>query len=414
MKDAIILSVGGSPEPIIKSIQALQPDFICFLASQESVDRVSEIKNQSHFKGKDVKVIVDDPQDLVSCYNKAMECVRIAQNAGHTAQQITIDFTGGTKVMTAALSLAALTQGCQVCYIGGTERDKGGLGVVISGYEEIKQSINPWTLFAVEEKKKVQDAFNSNRFYAVKNIVSQLPEHVASEEDTFLLKRLAEIADGYDNWDKFNHREAIQIIKPALEKKLIPFSKGKKMPGLSDFLSDIETNMTFLEKLQKTREDSPERMELLILDLLANAERRARDEKYDDAVIRCYRALEMIGQKNFIHEFKCKNDNVSPHVLPDSLKEDYLKKYSKKDGNLELPLFPTFLALAEKGNPAGLVFRENLKMFSDATHSRNHSILAHGTQSVGESGFTRLFDLVLEKFGIKVEDCPRFPQLCLF
>lgn len=40
---ALIVSVGGSPAPVVKSLQVHSPDFVCFLTSQACVDLIPAI-----------------------------------------------------------------------------------------------------------------------------------------------------------------------------------------------------------------------------------------------------------------------------------------------------------------------------------------------------------------------------------
>ncbi|GAI29689.1 unnamed protein product, partial [marine sediment metagenome] len=120
MAPGLLLSVGGTPEPLIRSLQEHKPKAVCFLASQGSIDLVSEIKKKAiGLNFKDYKVIIDDINDTTHCYEKALVCCDFLEKEGISPQDIVVDFTGGTKVMSAALTLLAVSRNYQLSYIGG-------------------------------------------------------------------------------------------------------------------------------------------------------------------------------------------------------------------------------------------------------------------------------------------------------
>lgn len=165
--EGMIITVGGTPQPIIKTILEHQPSFVCFLTSQDSVDKVTEVKEGlGQLEKRDRKVIVDDVNDLVNCYTKALECVRWIERENVPPERVIVDYTGGTKSMSVAVALACVSRGYHFSYVGGTQRTKGGLGTVIDGTQEVWTEVSPWTLFAVEERRRMADFFNTYRFSA--------------------------------------------------------------------------------------------------------------------------------------------------------------------------------------------------------------------------------------------------------
>ena len=91
---AMIISVGGTPEPVVSSLLNHGPDYVCFFASQQSLDMIGEIKNQfkeKEQKFKDYKVICDDAEDLVHCYGKALECTKKITEQGADPLKVVVD-----------------------------------------------------------------------------------------------------------------------------------------------------------------------------------------------------------------------------------------------------------------------------------------------------------------------------------
>ncbi|MDO9559797.1 MAG: hypothetical protein Q7I89_08950 [Syntrophales bacterium] len=148
MPKTMIMSLGGSPEPLNKSIVSHRPENIIFLASHDSVALAGDILKKLDFKPAAVYEITDDPNSMFECYKKARRCVDRTKKMGVAPQNVIVDYTGGTKVMTAALILATIGQPFQFNYVGGEQRNKNGLGVVMDGHEKMFAEMNPWWLLA--------------------------------------------------------------------------------------------------------------------------------------------------------------------------------------------------------------------------------------------------------------------------
>ena len=76
MAKAMIISVGGTPQPLIKSIEEYEPEFVSFFASQDTCDNISQIKAAVSQLGLIIKTeltIVDDVNSLLHCHEKAEE-----------------------------------------------------------------------------------------------------------------------------------------------------------------------------------------------------------------------------------------------------------------------------------------------------------------------------------------------------
>jgi CRISPR-associated protein (TIGR02710 family) len=115
--------------------------------------------------------------------------------------------------------------------------------------------------------------------------------------------------------------------------------------------------------------------------LFLNAQRRREEGKYDDAVARLYRLIEMAGQAALMDR-GVDTGNVEPDRLPDSLRAEYAARRSPDTGKIVLGLQEDYRILAAFGNPLGEAFLEN-KRLRDLLAARNLSILAHGRAPVG-------------------------------
>ena len=199
---AIIISVGGTSEPIVSSLLNHGPDYVCFFASQQSLDKIGEIKNQVKAKGqkfKDYKVICDDAEDLIHCYEKALECTKKITEQGVDPHKVVVDYTGGTKTMTAALALATVGHGFSFSYVGGHERTKDGLGIVVTGTEVVETGVSPWQIFAVEEKKRISLFVSSFQYEAAISTMQETMDTL-QEGEREIWTGILETLRGYLAW----------------------------------------------------------------------------------------------------------------------------------------------------------------------------------------------------------------------
>ncbi len=153
----MLISLGGSSEPVVASILKHKPEYVCFFASQQSRALTGEVSRLISKKGHEItyeSVVCDDVNNLVYCYEKVLECTDKLAEKGANPENVVVDYTGGTKTMTVALTLATFGHGYNFSYVGGENRTKNGMGVVISGEELVMTDISPWQIVAVEEQKR--------------------------------------------------------------------------------------------------------------------------------------------------------------------------------------------------------------------------------------------------------------------
>src|SRR5579875_1353395 len=268
-----------------------------------------------------------------------------------------------------------------------------------SGYERIRQFANPWRVYATERKKLAQALFKKHRYEGAAQILRNLPTET-EERERELLGAVAEVAEAYARWDRFRHKEAVEKLKRASD-RLSQSSKllGAEEPWLKDFAAQVERSLEQLQFIQqRTRNFEPGRRDpALAADLGACAERRIESDAFDDAVARLYRAIEMLGQCEFERVFNTDPSRADPERLPESLREEYRRKYrdDQDDGRLKLPLFAVFNALAKHGKTQlSQKFQESLDELKKLLHARNESVLGHGTTPVKEATASKMLEFV--------------------
>jgi len=409
---ALLISVGGSPEPVIYSINELKPECLCFFASAETR---SIINNDILPKIVDrpvwmAEVITEDADDLLTCYRAISgKWKDIQKNWRLEPGDWVVDYTGGTKPMVAALVLATVDDSSGYRYISGKERTKGGVGIVVNGKEQVLHHINPWDELAIKERHETALLFKRARYYQAAEIFRQLAQRV-SGGDKHLYKALGDIAEGYGLWDNFQHRQAWEKLKPS-QKSLEMATVFGGPPGFKQFTEDLKKNLSFLERLALS---TPGIKYEHFLDIMANARRRADIEnKYDDAVARLYRAVEAYAQIK-LSGGGINTSDVKIDSLPQEIRTEFSNKYKDEiDNRIKLPLYGSYKVLELLKDPAGQLFFEQWPQMKLLLDLRNKSILAHGFEPVKRERYEDLFNLVCKISGINEGSLPDFPNIML-
>lgn len=407
----MIVSVGGTPAPIIFSLNKAKPEYICFFVSKDTKRMIEgDILLRLEYRPRHFDWIVTPNAELLSeSYRHLVKKLpEIIEKWELDPGDICVDYTGGTKTMSVALALATVDRSCCYSYVGGSERSKGGVGVVIDGNEKMHFLENPWDEIAQVEKREACILFNKARYATAVDIFEKCVERVSKDQKP-LFKALCEMATGYDLWDRFKHADASKHLFKCRE-TLTALSSEKK--EIKPLVKQLEANIEFINHLLSDKKPSI----LYFQDLLANAKRRADlEKKYDDAIARLYRAIEVLGQSELKNRYGIETSNVKEELIPEALRVEYRHKYRDKyDSKIKLPLFASYQLLKVLGSDlAARFFNHYEDKIRPLLNVRNNSILAHGFNPVDERNFRKLFDAVLEVFETKEEDIPEFPLLKL-
>ncbi|NVM21951.1 MAG: TIGR02710 family CRISPR-associated protein [Desulfobacterales bacterium] len=408
MPKTMIMSLGGSPEPLTRSIEANRPERIVFLASHDSVGLAGAVFEPLDFKPHAEYEITEDPNILFECYRAARRCVDRVTRYGIEPRDVTIDYTGGTKVMTAAVILATVGKPYGFNYVGGRERNKGGLGTVMDGREKLFREMSPWSVFAEEERRQVVTLFNRRRFAAVLEIIERCSWDLPVRIENYF-RFVQPMAEGFLFWEQFKHAATLRRLDQGLL-ALKGYIKAYPDADLDAFSKQVGECRTFLDRVVANTDGLKKLHFLLVEDLLNNARRRVMDRRYDDATARIYRALELYGQVFFERVAGCSNGKVRPEIIPEELREEFVRKYRDPGKRLlKLPLTATFRYLKSVGHDVGKRYFERAEEIKKITSNRNESILAHGIKPISEHAIDTIFKTVSEF--VQVTDFFDFPAL---
>jgi len=373
---------------LLTSIESYNPDKIVFFGSEESIETVESLKEQYYEKkGKELEncefVGLKDIDDFYECYTRIEEELKEEEKDGN---EIIIDYTSGTKTMTTSAAICAMLYQKKLSLVAGK---RGENGVVIPGTEAARVQ----NLFAAYDKyllDRAKEAFNSYRFGEAMGYL----DRIVALEDKEEYKKLVK---AYDLWDKFEHEKAFQMLE------------GVKA-------GETAYNKSFLGRLMNARE----KQDFILVDLMNNARRRMEEGKYDDAVARLYRTVELIAQYRLKMKYEIDTSDVDTwHLKTLGMERKVLEKYEElrdEKGKIKLPLRKDFELLQDLGDEVGKKFLEDKKM-QDLLSKRNNSILAHGLVPVKREDAERMFESVRGYVELVVEDAEglmiesEFPRL---
>lgn len=453
MINVLIVSLGTSPDPIVNCILSLRPDRVVFLCSSETqklVDLVLARVPLADFKPeRDVVVlqqrlstkqgeeVINELDQLDRVYARSLDlfaAIRLQQ----PSCSITADYTGGTKTMTTGLAMAAIDDGAVKLNLTISTRttepspasrynfDLAGalINEIVENGEldkEKQKTLSKLIELLPQLKTLAKNHSNSaiTGFSAPVGVSTaaiqarrlqewELPELLARfeyEAARRAVRRVLDLGDqdpqtsrllnglhyrlvALDAWDRFDHRRALEVLErlgdPSLVKTLLfPL---KRVVGSRQILD----RQAATEKWPSMTGHGLAAVE----DLLRNAERRAAQDRYDDAVGRLYRAMELTVQILLKESADIETADVAIQKLPPPLQATYqAKKEAIADGGkLKLALVNAYDLLADLEHPVGIRWREQRSSIENCLKTRNHSLFAHGFSPISYGDWKALLD----------------------
>ena len=180
----------------------------------------------------------------------------------------------------------------------------------------------------------------------------------------------------------------------------------------STFANDVQHNLDFLKAFKQDSANFKTLCQSYLLDLMANAKRRAAEGKYDDGVARLYRSLELLEQIQLktVHNVDTSKEPLS--CIPPKLRDEFQKKHlNHATGKLTLPLHDSYRLLNALDDKVGKLYTSLGKNLSTLLNVRNNSILAHGINPVKKDVFDDMLQMILTFGDITESDLPVFPSI---
>lgn len=410
MKTIGVFTVGGSPAPIVNAIKETNFDFIYFICSSGKSEVASE-RIVDGEKLKDNEIIIVRECNLTSeQYEKILLPVDIIDDLNETFKEIekqlisrinerfpeeeTIkviaNYTGGTKTMSVALVLVSIFQeGWELCFNAG---QRTNLTKIDSG--DFPVAINKMNLLYRIDKTYFDSLMKGYYYEEIIEKTKTYLKYPLNHETRNEIMLIRNILYAFVLWDKFQHEGAYEEFERIL----------KAITKDSPVQKSVVKYYLWLKQILGKKE--PFHGYERVIDLMMNAERRAEQERYDDAVARYYRAIEMIAQLRLKLSYGIDNSKINCDELKIDLQNskfnvqtekaiEFLREECKKnseDGILKLALTKSYELLGSMDDPVGKLYLERKNKLLDCLKSRNNSILAHGLTPILKEEFREIKD----------------------
>ncbi len=352
------------------SIQHHNPEKVIFLVSEQSKNEVLPLIVED-MDSEYETIDVSDINDIDKLYEKFVTIFSLLLKRGYKHKDIVVDFTSGTKAMSAALAIASISMEIEnLSYIMGDRKD----GTVISGRERILP-LRPYSILIDNQLKIIDTLFSFYRFDACIDIINTLKRKTNADDIQSILNKYENICLAYSLWDKFDHSSAQEKLK--------------------DVKNILRKNYGFLGRLNALKKNEENDVfEYLIADLINNAKRRGKEGRYDDAVARLYRAVEMVAQYR-LKSLGFDTSDIDMRKIPEKHKEKYNQLKDKKTGKIKLPLYKSYELLSDIDDEIGKKFYENEEL-QKYLRVRNDSVLAHGITPITQELYEKLLKATID------------------
>lgn len=407
MNKILVVTVGGSCAPVVNAVRMGGYDHVFFVCSSGSkgsevtVDGEGKPCKEMRDGRSDMSIVaqtglsrdhcskwtLEDPDNLGICYQRLKELKGFISKSFGREAHVVANYTGGTKTMSVALSMAALASGWELQVNRGPRIDlvkvRHGDVPVFAAMSDIYE--DRYTILADQAARRYD--------YGLASVLANdlLKMHLSPDSQR-IWANVHAVTTGFTLWDSFDHLKALE--------HLMPFGR---------YYSNC---IVALKKLSGQEKGNGYEA---VSDLLNNAERRASQERFDDAVARLYRATEMLAQIRLFREYELDSNKLTLNDLPENLRPKY-EPFVCDNGKVLLGLRKSFELLDRLDDPVGGLFETKRNAVINALTIRNNSILAHGCKPVGREDYEKVWEtlhgLITEAVGLAKGrlDVPQFPR----
>ena len=366
---------------LYSTITKIYPNHVVFFASHKSKHTIDYIKelfekdNDEFVMGEDYQIVnLEAIDDFNACFEVFESKIWEYQySEDKNDYQIIMDYTSGTKTMSAAMACCGMFYRTDLISIGG-DRSKGE----VSAGTEL---INYQNLYKIYDRfVRSRHNFNANRFRECIEMLNYIVD-LNIDKDSFL-----ELCRGYYAWDVMEFEEAYNHLRKVNANHM----------EVVEIKGTLKKNLNALGIIVNSRSENLKNCYILA-SLINNSIRRAEEYKYDDAIARLYRSFELIAQIR-LTKYGIFTSDVDTSVLADNnVSEDFIEELEKtrEDGKIRIGLIKDFLLLNELNDTLGKIYIENENKIKNMTQKRNYSILAHGLNSQSKQDFDDFLEVVL-------------------
>jgi len=408
---ALVIALTDHAAAAVYSINRLQPESLCFVLPEGAKSLVeSEVQPKiEHMPKRWDWVVMAETGEFLGCYQALARTLPEMLHTWHVQLgELVVDVTGATPAMAGALSLVTMPMSSRIVSLVPAREGQEGDRIDISGQPCIWTQGNPWDEAASVSRREGCELFNRRLFAAAAKLFHEIEARVSGGQKP-LYRAFADLADGYDLWERFQYRQAWEKLKTAL-KAFEMASLWGGPPGLTSLVPAVKANAGFLEKL--VLDPAPVK-DMQCLDLLAHAGRRLHGlHDPEGAMVSLVRALEGFAQRQLFKEYSIKTWDVQLEQLPEALRETCRTCWLEDlDGKYKLPVQAQFRALAGLGDQMGQAFLREWPTMKPLLNAANQAVLGHGFEPLKAERVQQLYEVVVKLSGANETSLPKFPML---
>ena len=400
MTTILICTVGGSHQPIVTAITVEKPDHVYFICTDrdpatntpgsnlqitgkgccikarfnDDAPNLPNIPTQAGLNADQFSVYITSSDELDQIYSDCNKAIKDALSQFPSAK-IIADYTGGTKSMCAGLVMAAMEyEDIELQLITGSRNNL----VAVNDGDQYRLFVNTK---GIQFERLIAPYRQAWTRYAYSEAEDGL-KHTAVPQDGELraqYTRFRDLSRAFAEWDNFNHQTALEILQRYA-------SVLGPRPDFSCYF-DVATRLN--------NDNHNVREAAQLLDLYRNAQRRAAQGRYDDAIARVYRLIEWTAQWLLRTQCNIQTGDVKEQDIPEGLT---LTK-NHDSGQYQAGLFAAWqlVRFKTKGAAAQFIVAQENNM-RNHIKVRNLSILAHGFEPVRASDWQPIHSWLEEHF----------------
>ena len=366
--------------PIKKSIAHGVWKRIVFLPSKETAKNAEFIRTS--FPSLDAAVIplkkAGDENDPDVCYRHFSDVLE-SEIRQVGADRVVVDFTRGTKAMSAAIVAAAIRHGVtNVRYMYSEQRD--ARGVAISGDEKVGE-FDVAEPLAHRRLDRLIALIKLCDFAGAKSILLDPSASGKSTTIRDITRWTTNVIDFYSAWDGFAYRDAPAAIGQP----------SQTAPDQLKRLAPTADEIAWVKLLASGSSDPVLRRRALSVDIYANGLRRKAAGRYEEALVWAYRVLELITQvrlfeKDYNPDKLNENDIAVRAALDRQSCINHSKQPFKRGRKISGGLQLNALILKELSDPLADRILDLQSWRGPLSFSkRNASVLIHGFSTLSGS-----------------------------
>lgn len=380
LSDEINIPINRAKELLSRRLYEDSIDLLVVVAFNDILDNVEDLK--SYYKdtyGADLNLnvlILKDLDNMDYVFDRFKYKINEFPDS-----EIIINYTYGSSKLTAIAIIIARLYGLKIqnkLEINDTAK--------ISKFNVVEEDNDSSIMYIIKK------LFNSYDFRIAKDL---LEEKYTSPG--MIKQRFSEIIDLYLKWDSFEYVDG---------------DYGE----LTEFFSNLN-NLPNNVKSLKILSDNNNKLfnSYRIADLINNSKRRIEEKKYEDAIIRLYRTLELIAEVRLMEKYGIKKDDV--HI--DELKkldieknavQKIIDRLDYKYPKYNLSLTSSFFLLQKLYDDVGKHYYYNKDLYQQIFQKRNISVLVHGNYTYDVEEVKNMYEMVLSMAKIHDKNMEKYME----